>query len=849
MHAPLTVITDDPVSQDVTNDGFGALHTQAGLLPLAAMDVRARLTGLYAEVSVRQTFVNVHAMPLEATYIFPLPDRAAVTRFQLVVAGRTVEGKLMERGAARDTYDQALTRGHRAAIAEEDRPGVFTMRVGNLPPGETASVHLELTGPLPFQDGEATFRFPLVVAPRFIPGAPLPGRWAGDGTSPDTDAVPDASRITPPVLLPGFRSPVRLGLSVEIDPAGLPLTGIGSSLHLVSEDSDFGSAVRRLRLNAGERLDRDFILRLRMAPDSAEGSAVFAAQPGSDTGALAVTLVPPIRAASTPRRDVVFVLDRSGSMAGWKIVAARRAICRMIDTLDARDRFDVLAFSDRVTLCSGQPQSGLVSATDRHRFAALESVAALEASGGTEMSNALSVALSDLAERAPGVERTLVLVTDGQVGNEDWLLRLVRDKARGVRIFTVGIDQAVNAAFLRRLADPSGGVCELIESEDRLDEAMRNLHRRIGTPVLTDVELEPEGTRLLPGSLTPAGSRDVFEGVPLVLLCRVTGAPPQTIGLRARMADGTTFRLKVPVVAATTPVVGRAWARAHIRDLEDRYVSEGLGDSALADRIVRTSLEFGVLSRFTAFVAVDEREIVNPGGLSHHVVQPVEQPQGWAMSAQVAGVGGFASRSVAAPSPKRAQSMDDIDFCLMDSADMASESGSGELGSYISKESGPEVPASGSGGGGGLFDAVSDFLGKLPSMPRSSGRGRSPRVKRTPSPSNRALTAELASLLRALAEALERLETLADETDVRAELAYLIGDLELALEAIEQTPGLSPFALALRPLLEGLRNLRRWTATDRPSLASLLAALREALDAVKSGSPAPPAPARREFWK
>src|SRR5262249_8818259 len=195
--------------------GLGALRTEEGCLPLKSVDVRARIDGLLVQIELRQTFVNTFGRPLEATYIFPMPDRAAVTRFRLEVAGRVVEGELKERGQARRDYDEAIQRGNRAAIAEEERAGVFTVRVGNLPPGEAASVQLTLTGPLPYSDGEATFRFPLVVAPRYIPGMPLPGPDVGSGTAPDTDAVPDASRITPPVLLPGFPNPLQLSIAAE----------------------------------------------------------------------------------------------------------------------------------------------------------------------------------------------------------------------------------------------------------------------------------------------------------------------------------------------------------------------------------------------------------------------------------------------------------------------------------------------------------------------------------------------------------------------------------------------------------------------------------------------------------
>src|SRR5947209_6216829 len=164
-----TVLTDDELRRLPAPDseaGFGALNTPRGPLPLTALDVAAHIDGLFAETTLTQTFVNSAGEVLEATYIFPLPDRAAVTAFRLEVAGRVVEAELKERAQARREYDQAIQTGHRAAIAEEERPGVFTLRVGNLPPGETATVKLTLCGPLLYDSGEATFRFPLVVAPR-----------------------------------------------------------------------------------------------------------------------------------------------------------------------------------------------------------------------------------------------------------------------------------------------------------------------------------------------------------------------------------------------------------------------------------------------------------------------------------------------------------------------------------------------------------------------------------------------------------------------------------------------------------------------------------------------------------
>src|SRR6186997_1866779 len=239
---------------------FGSLATARGHLPLEAMDVHARAVGLDMRIDLRQTFRNTLAEPIEATYIFPLPDRGAVTGFRLRVGERVIEGVIDERGQARQAYDDAIRAGHRAAIAEEERPDVFTVRVGNLMPGQSASIELDLVGALALERNEATFRFPLVVAPRYIPGIPLSGDSVGDGVASDTDAVPDASRITPPVLLPGYPNPVRLKLRVDIDPSGLPMSQLRSSLHAVIEGGN-GAGLRSVELKPGERLDRDFILR------------------------------------------------------------------------------------------------------------------------------------------------------------------------------------------------------------------------------------------------------------------------------------------------------------------------------------------------------------------------------------------------------------------------------------------------------------------------------------------------------------------------------------------------------------------------------------------------------------
>lgn len=607
--APMEAGEADRVGRTTEDAGVGALRTERGNLPLEHLDVRASVTGLVGRVVLTAGFVNTHDTALEATYVFPQPDRAAVTGMKMTAGDRTVVADLQERAQARQTYDDAIAAGKRASIVEEERPDVFTMRVGNIPAGERVAVELTLVGPLVFEDGAATFRFPLVVAPRYVPGTPLEGPSVGDGHAQDTDLVPDASRITPPVLLPGFPNPVRLGITVEIDPAGLELGEVRSSLHTVVTE---GSTVS---VAPGEKVDRDFVLRLAYRGNS---SAVVCVPDLDDSGegTYQLTVLPPEPEAPVRPRDVVLVLDRSGSMSGWKMVAARRAAARIVDTLTADDTFSVITFDDRVERPS-ELGPGLVTATDRHRFRAVEHLAAVRARGGTEMYEPLRQGLSALADAGSGRDPVLVLVTDGQVGNEDQMLRDIAPLINRTRIHAVGIDTAVNAGFLGRLAAAGAGRCELVESEDRLDEAMTHIQRRIGAPVVTDVVVSP-------GSDLPRLPTAIYPGVPLVAFGRYRGAAPESYVVRGRTRDGAQWQETVAVREHTSSAVRSQWARAALRDLEDRYSA---GDRTLEPSIVRTSLRFGVLCRFTAFVAVDERVVSD--GTVHRVVQPVEQPAGW----------------------------------------------------------------------------------------------------------------------------------------------------------------------------------------------------------------------------
>ncbi|RUP06488.1 MAG: VWA domain-containing protein [Mycobacterium sp.] len=621
--------------------GCGQLSADDGrALPLKSLSVDTVLVGMTASSTVRQRFVNTGDTALEATYVFPLPARAGVTDFAADLAGRRVVGVLKERGQARADYEQALVSGQRAAIVEEDRSDVFSVRVGNLGPGEEAVIEMRLTGPLSFEDGEATFRFPLVVAPRYTTGTPLPGDQTGPGLASDTDAVPDASRVTPPRLVDSDERP-DLHLSLSLDGAGLAVTDLRSSLPTAVSEA---GGLTRLQVQPGARADRDFVLRFRVDRSELSSSALLVPDADGEEGTWSVTLLPPVQPSSAPR-DVVVLLDRSGSMHGWKMIAARRAAGRIVDMLDSADRFCVLAFDDRIDIPTGLA-GGLVEATDRNRFAAASWLGSLESRGGTEMAGPLHKAVDIVAGTAEDRQASVVLVTDGQITGEDHLLRTLAPAIGRTAIYCVGIDRAVNAGFLDRLARLGHGRSELVESEERLDEAMARLARTIGRPALTSVRVSAEGVTLLDDTITPNRAPDVFAGVPCVVSGRYRGAGEATFQVSADGSFATALAARVVPEAVAVRTI---WARSVVRDLEDDYASYA-ADDELAARLVEHSLRFGVLSRFTAFVAIDP-EHTEAGPLTE-VIQPVEQPSGWASNVGFVG----AAQAYAMPVPEAVMS-------------------------------------------------------------------------------------------------------------------------------------------------------------------------------------------------
>lgn len=628
--------------------GFGAVETLHGCLPLVSLKVAVWVEGLLAETRVQQRFANRFSEPLEATYIFPLPPLSAVTGFRMTVGDRVIEGRIDERGRARADYDRALAAGQSVAITEEERPNVFSLRVGNIPPGMTADIEFSLVEAIAVDAGEATYRFPLVVKPRYCPGELLEGEQLGSGVAADTNRVPDASRISPPIRLPGFPDPVEFSFAVTLPFTGRLAGTFGCSLPAVAEETAAG--IWRVRVTPGQSLDRDFILRwwvaddrqpqmdLRLEPDEARPQGLGReGRPGSveGDGSFSLVVVPPLGGEEPPPpRDIVFLLDRSGSMGGWQMAAARRAVGRMVDSLSAADRVCVMAFDDRFESGGGGWRPSLAEATDQHRWKLTQWLAGINARGGTELTQAIQRGLNVLRRSSAAAqprEQILVLITDGQVGNESAALRQLSRQLGETCFFAVGIDQAVNDGLLGRLASRTGGLLELVESEDRLDLAIERICRRIGPVCVSDLTLAAEGIDLLSETVTPARLPDLAPGLPLVIRGRYRGVATQrtaaAITVTGRDVRDQVWTTKAEALPARVNGHSSLWARSFLRHLEDDYeLTERKSElDKLRGRITELSQDFGVLCRFTALIAIDPQrpEERSRQQSLRRVVQPV----------------------------------------------------------------------------------------------------------------------------------------------------------------------------------------------------------------------------------
>ncbi|HEX5747189.1 MAG TPA: VIT domain-containing protein [Archangium sp.] len=592
------------------------LYTQSGAqVPLQGVDVSGELLGGHARVRVRQRYRNTESKPVEAVYVFPLPSDATLTAFSMECAGRRVQGVLKEREEAFRTYDTAVTAGHGAALLDQERPNVFTAQVGNLLPGEETLVEVEFLQAIQVEEGCVRWALPTLVAPRYIPGTPSGDRTAHGAAEP-TNRVPDADRITPPV------GDARYGLTLDL------LISLGREVVVESPshklDLSRAEGGTRVKLSQPQvALDRDIVLSIRSPDTSTPLTTLVTHRQGEEPGTFALTVVPDLlgMASGPKRQEVVFVVDTSGSMDGESLPQAQGALRLCLRHLREGDRFNIIAFENRFHSFAPQP----VPFTQKTLEQADRWVSSLVASGGTELLQPMRAAVQSVPD---GV---VVLLTDGQVGNESEILDAVMGDRGTARIYSFGIGTNVSDVLLKDMAKQTGGAVEFIHPGERIDDKVVAQFSRALAPRVTGVEVRFEGVEA--SELAPAEPPQLVDGTPWSLFGRYTTPGNGKLVLKGK-SGAETFSLSIPVsfpARSDRPAVEKLWAAERIRSWQDAALV-GRRAQALKERIVQLALAHGIVTPYTSFVVVEERTGERrASGQPETRVVPVNAPAGWAM--------------------------------------------------------------------------------------------------------------------------------------------------------------------------------------------------------------------------
>ncbi len=598
--------------------------------PMLSQKVKVSVSGITARVVVEQRFANSGSSWVEAVYVFPLPDESSVDHLRLRIGERVLDGMIMEKSAAKKTHEKARSEGRKSSLLTQNRPNMFTTRVANIGPGEEVTVEIEYQQTISFVDNVFSLRFPMVVGPRYIPGVPLgntepPVTVRSSGWALNTDQVPDASEITPPVDR-GSKIENKVELSVDLA-AGIPLSRIESLYHgteIVEVDENH----YKIELTSEVKADRDFVLEWQPKNSAQVKAALFAEQKGKDQYML-LMLIPPDKPNKLHvPREVVFVLDISGSMAGASIKQAKAAVSAALKSLSPSDRFNIVVFNNKASMLYEHSRS---ADKPRLRDAAMY-IENINAEGGTEMKPALLLALdgSNNHERL----RQVVFLTDGAVGNEGALLDLISKRLGASRLFTVGIGSAPNSYFMSRAASIGRGTFTYIGKEAEVKMKMMSLFAKLEHPVLSDLRLNLGGSDS-DVEIYPSPMPDLYVGEPLILSMR-TGWENQRLRLSG-MNNGQPWQASVDLSPyGQREGIGALWARKKIRS-QMEFLALGAGRDEVRNDVVQTAIEHHLVSKYTSLVAVDSRISRPQGEKEREIAVKTHLPHGWEASAVFGG--------------------------------------------------------------------------------------------------------------------------------------------------------------------------------------------------------------------
>lgn len=609
----------EPVSlKDITRGTLISRNEQGELedIPLLNSEIHSEVTGQIARTTIVQHFKNPAASWMEALYLFPLPHDAAVDQMKMTVGDRIIEGQIKERKEAKATYEKAKSEGKQAALVEQDRPNIFSTSVANIPPNGYVTITLEYQQSIEWRDGEFSIRFPLTITPRYSVNTPAKFEVSStvelnDGWSllpkerpqaiplEEADNTPDNSTSIEVVLKPGFQ-----------------LSEIESLHHNVSiQGKTDGTQVVSL-VDQDVRADQDFVLRWKPV-DSVKPTASFFSESTSKGDYGLLTLVPPtVDGWKVPPREVIFVIDTSGSMSGQSIVAARDALMAGVNGLSKDDTFNIIEFNTNSYSLFARPQEAYgYSLSNARKF-----IRNLEARDGTEMEPALDMALN-----MPGESDRLqqvIFITDGSVSNEAQLFAKINRELGSRRLFTVGIGSAPNTYFMEESARVGRGTYTYIADLNFAEQAMKALFEKISKPALTNIKVMGYGV----SDITPNVIPDLYAGEPLTVAMKMDRGVKRIL-ITGRLGDTEWKQTAVIDSVGHQSGIGVDWARKMIAQWQ-RAAFKGVERKRVREEVLALALEHHLVSPYTSLVAVDVTPVRPTGdGLDSKSVPPT-RPKG-----------------------------------------------------------------------------------------------------------------------------------------------------------------------------------------------------------------------------
>lgn len=611
-----------PAAQTPDHPGCGALlATLPGDIkqvpvPLKHTSVEGNIDGYIASVDVTQQFHNPYASKIEAVYVFPLPQDAAVNEFVMTVGERRIRGIIRERKQAEQIYAQARAQGHVAALMTQERPNIFTQKVANIEPGKQIDINIRYFSTLRYDDGAYEFVFPMVVGPRFNPPATADGVGAVARGAHNTSGQSTEVQY----LAPRERSGHDISLTVNIN-AGVDVEDVSSINHAI-EDRIITECQRRVVLAARDAIpNKDFVLRYQVAGDKIKTAMLTHADEHGQY--FTMMLYPPAKLESVQRSpmEMIFVLDCSGSMRGKPMAQAKAAVSHALQSLSERDTFQIIRFSNNASQLGAEP----LIATPENKRRGLSYLSSLNGTGGTHMIEGIKAALDFPHDE--GRFRLVSFMTDGFIGNEQQILGTLHDKLGDSRIFSFGVGSSPNRFLMDRMAILGRGAVSYLSLNDNATEIMDRFNRRISHPAMTDLAIDwgnMEVTDVYPQRLP-----DLIVGRPVVVTGRYTGEP-DTVRVNGRVCmEPASFAVAVDEADATKDHRGIAavWARMKIKDLMNQATHTPDHEGEFKSLVTDTALNYNLMSSFTAFVAVDSMTKTH-GEFGTTVAVPVPVPDG-----------------------------------------------------------------------------------------------------------------------------------------------------------------------------------------------------------------------------